>query len=125
MARREAQRKVVDDMFIHSLGLDTKTKTMLLREGDLDESGCEDYDAVQRVRRINEEIIEQGYRLIEVKSNLDLKAFMADPKTAKPSRDIAAHKGTLPPLVEVKLPRPRSRADIIDEPEYARRGRWS
>jgi parallel beta-helix repeat protein len=39
--------------------------------------------------------------------NLDLKAYMADPKSAKPSRDIAAHKGSLPPLAEVKLPQDR------------------
>ncbi len=36
--------------------------------------------------------------------NLDLSRYMADPKTAKPSRDIKAHKGSLPPLDPVKLP---------------------
>jgi parallel beta-helix repeat protein len=36
--------------------------------------------------------------------NLDLPRFMANPSSAKPSRDIAAHKGSLPPLDPVKLP---------------------
>ncbi len=36
--------------------------------------------------------------------NLDLKAYMANPASAKPSRDLSKHKGSLPPLAAVKLP---------------------
>ena len=36
--------------------------------------------------------------------NLDLTRFMADPATQRSSRDIGAHKGSLPPLDPVKLP---------------------
>ena len=36
--------------------------------------------------------------------NLDLRAYLADPKSSKPSRDLGAHKGSLPPLPAVKLP---------------------
>ncbi len=36
--------------------------------------------------------------------NLDLRTYMADPKASKPSRDLAAHKGTMPKLPPVKLP---------------------
>jgi parallel beta-helix repeat protein len=36
--------------------------------------------------------------------NLDLARYMEDPKSAKPSRDIKAHKGSLPPIAPVKIP---------------------
>lgn len=36
--------------------------------------------------------------------NLDLKAYLTDPASAKPSRDLSAHKGSLPALKPVKLP---------------------
>jgi parallel beta-helix repeat protein len=36
--------------------------------------------------------------------NLDLNTYLSDPKSSKPSRDLGAHKGALPPLAEVKLP---------------------
>ncbi len=36
--------------------------------------------------------------------NVDLKAYMADPASAKPSRDLSKHKGSLPALAPVKLP---------------------
>ncbi len=36
--------------------------------------------------------------------NLDLAAYLADPKSSKPSRDLGAHKGSLPPIDAVKLP---------------------
>lgn len=36
--------------------------------------------------------------------NLDLTAFLDDSVTSKPSRDISAHKGSLPPLKPIELP---------------------
>jgi parallel beta-helix repeat protein len=36
--------------------------------------------------------------------NLDLPRYMNDPATAKPTREISAHEGSLPPLEPVKLP---------------------
>jgi parallel beta-helix repeat protein len=36
--------------------------------------------------------------------NLDLPAYLKDPKSSKPSRDLGAHKGSLPALKPVTLP---------------------
>jgi len=36
--------------------------------------------------------------------NLDLRTYLNDPKASKPSRDLAAHKGSMPKLAPVKLP---------------------
>lgn len=36
--------------------------------------------------------------------NLDLAAYMKDPASSKPSRDLAAYKGSMPKLTPVKLP---------------------
>lgn len=43
--------------------------------------------------------------------NLDLEAFMTDPKTSSPSTDISAHAGSLPSLPAVQLPQDQENTD--------------